>query len=369
MRILYDFQAFSIQKFGGISRYFTEILKRLKSNSELSIDIACVASSNRYLVDSSLLVKNFFEGLTFKGKGKLSEILNRMTLRDRLKKGEFDIFHPTYYYEMYHLSRSKRPFVITIHDMIHEKFLRDEPASAELIENKKILAQNAAHIIAVSETTKSDIVEAYGIGDEKISVIYHGNSLGDVDSVRSKSIAVNQNFILFVGSRSGYKNFDLLLEAFARLIRSHPDILLFCAGGGAFSADEMQKISLLNCMGRVVQRNASDEEMTLLYKNALYFVFPSKYEGFGIPVLEAFSQGCPVAASNCPALVEVCGDAAAYFDPNSVDSIHHTLCKMIESEQLRYRLSRLGTERERLFSWDVAALRTFDVYKKVLAEA
>ena len=369
MRILYDFQAFSIQEFGGISRYFTEILKHLKSHSELSIDIACVASSNHYLLESQLLVKNYFGNLTFKGKGKLSEILNRMMLRHRLKKGEYDIFHPTYYYEMYHLSLNKRPFVITIHDMIHEKLLRNEPASDELIENKKILAHKAAHIIAVSETTKSDIVEAYGIREEKISVIYHGSSLNVMDYANTKPPPLDQEFILFVGSRSGYKNFAFLLEAFARLKQSHPRILLFCAGGGAFSADEMQKISLVDCIGRVLQRNASDEEMALLYKHAMCFVFPSKYEGFGIPVLEAFSQGCPVAASNCPALVEVCGDAAAYFDPYSVDSIHQTLCKIIESEQLRYSLSKLGIERGRLFSWDLAASRTLDVYKKVLSEA
>lgn len=369
MRILFDFQAFSIQRFGGISRYFCEILERLKGNSALAIDIACVASSNHYLVNSSLLAKNYFERSTFRGKGKLSEILNRMTLKNRLRKGEFDLFHPTYYYEIYHLSRSERPFVITIHDMIHEKFLRNEPASAELIENKKMLAHNASHIIAVSETTKSDIIEAYGIGDEKISVIYHGNSLRDADSVMSKSLQANQNYVLFVGSRSGYKNFELLIEAFARLIQSHPNIMLFCAGGGDFSRSEIERMSLLNCMGRVVQRNVSDEEMLALYKNALYFVFPSKYEGFGIPVLEAFSQGCPVAASNCPALAEVCGDAAAYFDPYSVDSIYHTIRKMTESKQLRDELSNLGVERERVFSWDLAASKTLDVYSKVLSEA
>jgi len=278
-------------------------------------------------------------------------------------KGNYDIFHPTNY-DPYFLKINKKPFVITIHDMIHEKFPNYFANDQETARCKKELAYKCNHIIAVSENTKKDILYFYkDIKPEKISVIYHGNSLRKVDENYSKAEYLN-NYLLFIGDRIYYKNFELFITAVCKILIEH-DLYLICTGKN-FSSEEIKLFENNKISDRVKHNYVSDNKLYSLYQNAIAFIFPSLYEGFGIPVLESFAAGCPAILSNASSLPEVGGDAALYFDPNSRDDMNSAIEKVVTNSFLRDELILKGKKRLKLFDWENAALRTANVYRNLV---
>lgn len=141
---------------------------------------------------------------------------------------------------------------------------------------------------------------------------------------------------------------------------------LICAGGGKFSAQERREIGRRRLSDKIFQLEANDSVLAYLYSRAAAFVFPSLYEGFGIPILEAFVCGCPVLLSNRSSLPEVGGDAAAYFDPESVSSLVEKLTEILDDKGLADDMRTSGLNRLKLFSWENTALKTIETYKKVL---
>jgi glycosyltransferase involved in cell wall biosynthesis len=283
-----------------------------------------------------------------------------------VRKGAFDIFHPTYYDPRCVASLRGKPFVITIHDMIHELFPGDFPNSS-VPEGKKQLAMKARRIIAISETTKRDIVRLYGIDDAKIDVIYHGNSL-TLPADGPRPTCLPARYLLFVGNRGIYKNFRLCTEAFARLTPDDPLLSLVCVGG-PFSGPEVGLLQSLGIADKVKQMQVSDETLALAYQYALAFVFPSLYEGFGIPLLEAFSCECPVIASRASCFPEIAADAAEYFDPADTGSLLEAIKKVILVPGRAKELRELGRLRARSFTWEKTCLETLASYMRALGEA
>jgi glycosyltransferase involved in cell wall biosynthesis len=287
----------------------------------------------------------------------------------QLKAQDFDLFHPTYYdpYFLKHLG--KKPYILTIYDMIHEIF-RDTFDKNDLMRNwKKTLANNAQQIIAISDNTKKDIVKYLDIPEDKIQVIYLAESLSltknaDPSNVPS-SMRVPEKYLLFVGNRSGYKNFTFLLGALFPVLKKDENLHIICAGGGFFSASEKKLMRKMDVISRTHYYSADDATLPYLYKNAYSFVFPSLYEGFGIPVLEAFSCGCPTVLSNTSSLPEVGGDAALYFDPVDSASVTNIIEQILSDENLREDLITKGYSRSKLFSWEKTALMTKKVYEMV----
>lgn len=366
MKILFDHQTFTLQEYGGISRIYAELLMDSPLHPETETSVSILFSNNEYLSHlKKISYSNFLKNSKWQYKTSLMMKLNKMATIVNLRWGNFDVFHPTYY-DFYFLKYLKgRPFVVTFLDMIHEKFGHIYPELAnDRVTNtgKKLLLQSANKIIAISQSTKNDIVDIYGIDPGKIEVIYLGSSMPKA-KVDAPGILEN-NYILFVGNRGRYKNWSFFLESIANLLSG---LHVVCAGGGRFTEEEREEIEKLNLQGKVhYEPIKNDASLANLYVNALCFVFPSLYEGFGIPVLEAFSCGCPCVLSDRSSLPEVGGDAAIYFDPEDSSSINKAVSTLINDDMLRESLVQKGYERIKQFSWEKTRDQTYKLYASLL---
>ncbi|HSA14755.1 MAG TPA: glycosyltransferase family 1 protein [Spirochaetota bacterium] len=369
MIIRYDYQAFSMQNFGGISRYFTQIIRRIAALPGISVELNILFSHNHYLLELPEYSHiRWFENRTFPGQSKLLRIfktVNKLQNIMDLNKSNFHVYHPTYYNVEYLPFIDKRPFVLTVHDMIHDiypEFFRNQ----KITNQKKILMEKASKIIAVSESTRNDILRFYPEIEDKLEVVYHANSLDPEKNIKAAE-GLPEKYILFVGDRKIYKNFNFFIRNSAEFFNEDDSLSIVCAGGGSFSQSEIQLLKELNLINRVTHVPAkTDNELVNLYSNALLFVFPSVYEGFGIPILEAFACGCPVLASNASSLPEVGGNAVAYFNPHDSISFKDSFRSLMENSALRKSLKEKGLERLKNFSWEKTVDKTIAIYNSVL---
>jgi len=371
MKVLYDHQIFTIQIYGGISRYFIELMKKFENDNEVEYKLSLKYSNNYHLKElNRLIYKTFFESYSFKGKYRLLNllnILNKKVSKKYISMGDYDIFHPTYYDPYFLDYIGRKPFVLTIYDMIHEIYPEMFSLKDETSKRKKLLVQKATKIIAVSENTKKDIIRFFSIDTNKIEVIYCG-TLFDMNGSRNNKVDIDlpEKYILYVGNRGGYKNFNLFIKAIAPLLIKNNELKVVCVGGGKFKGIEEEKFKKLNIINKVFQYSVNDDILSHLYKKAIVFVFPSLYEGFGIPILEAFSCGCPVITSNTSSLPEVAGDAAIYFDPTNKLSISSSIQKVIYDSNLRNQLIYKGYQRVKEFTWEKTAEKTKKIYESIM---
>jgi glycosyltransferase involved in cell wall biosynthesis len=365
MRILYDHQIFSSQVYGGISRYFYELLRRFAGDDGIDFELALRYSDNSYLLDSGFArPKTFFRGRRFIGRTTLLEFCNGLRSRSSLLKREYDVFHPTYYNPYFLQHVGGKPYVVTVYDMVHELYPEMYPTNDRTREWKRQTLKHASKIIAISENTRQDVVRIYGLDEQKVEVIHLASSLQAADSAPVTPLPVK--YLLFVGQRLRYKNFPLFIRAAAPLMKRDRDLAIICAGGGGFSPEESALFDSFGIAGRVSQLSVPDEVLAALYGNARAFVFPSLYEGFGIPVLEAFTCGCPVVLAESGCFPEVAGDAALYFDPRDEGALRAVLERVVDDETMRDTLRSKGFSRGRAFSWDKTASVTKAVYESLL---
>lgn len=366
LKVLYDHQTFSLQKFGGISRYFYEVIKRIvKSENEVEIETSLLISNNYYLYGdlyfNHLRIPSI---LDIKGVKRMELVINKLVSIMRLKFNKFDVFHPTYYDPFFLKYLNGKPYVITVHDLTHE-ILKLPSANKKFLGQKRTSIEHASKIIAISESTKKDLIEIYNVDEQKIEVIYHGNSLNVPENIELGP-EYPKNFLLFVGARYTYKNFLRLITSLAPVLIENKDLYFICAGGDKFDVSEKELIKKLQISAKVKQYTIDDITLAKLYANAKMFIFPSYYEGFGIPLLEAFACNCPIACSNTSSLPEIAQNAAVYFDPYDENSIKDTITNLLENELIRKELAMKGQDRLKNFSWDKAANKTLDVYKSLI---
>lgn len=360
--ILYDSLIFDLQKHGGISRYFCEIISRLN----MPYDISVRYTENHYLAQSKISkhytpIPHFF----FKHFAQRYYHKNqRLTKRLLLETAPY-LFHPTYYNLSFLKYIGNNPFVVTVHDMTYERLPEYFSGAKATIQLKKEIITKANRIIAISENTKKDIVEILNIDPKKIDVIYHGTSIQA--PIRRHKLSLPNKYLLFVGDRTSYKNFQRLLEAFANIRKTTKDLYLVCTGK-PFSLDEQKQISELRVEAQTIQLSVNDENLNELYNRAALFVYPSLYEGFGIPILEAYACNCPVALSNASCFPEIAGNAGIYFNPYSVESMADTIVDVINNKDECSRLIAAGKERLKSYSWEKATQETEKTYRKVLNE-
>lgn len=367
MKIYYDYQICIGQKFGGISRYYYELMHYIEQLGLGKADMNCIGSVNKYF--ESYLGYNAYpkrEGLVGTGLFFIKDFLNRVQTFFKVQKG-YDIVHPTYYNSyLANYPKNGAKLVTTVYDMTHEKFTDMFSKRDPTIRQKKKMLFKADHIIAISESTKRDILQFYPeIPEEKISVIYIGSSFSCQKKVENNG-KFPEKYILFVGQRGGYKNFDTFFEAARQILDQYTGLSLVCIGGGAFSGEE--RIKMEGYLHRIVQIDASDDELTYAYSHALCFIFPSMYEGFGIPTLEAFTCGCPVVLSNTSSMPEVGGDAVEYFDPNDATEIASQINKVLLDENLREEMRQKGYKQLEKFDWKVITKQIIECYQKVMQE-
>lgn len=361
VKILFDFQGFR-QRFGGIPRYYYELIKGLH-NKDHKAELPLLFTQCEYILsDARFSGVNPIGFNSFRGRNRLNSLLTLISKeysKYLLNKKEFDIFHPTYY-DPYFLSKLKKPFVLTIHDFVHEKFIQYD---VDEIAKKKILIEKADHIIAISENTKSDIISYYAVPEEKISVIYHGYNMPNELEYKDNTFG---KYLLYVGSRHGYKNFDRFITAISPLLKEDKSLKLICTGS-SFTGSENQKFRSLDIAEQLLLISANEQELNSLYKNALLFVYPSLYEGFGLPILEAFANNCPICISNSSCFPEIAKDAALYFDPSDEHSIYKSVKAGIADLKSRERLIKAGKLRLLDFSWDKTVSETIEVYESLMS--
>lgn len=384
MKILFDSQIFKAQKYGGISRYFTELFKYFNHINGVDYELPIRDTENEYLKkikpfsEMNLFRNNLFKNFNFRLSRLLNKIIDRFDknsninrVKKILKEQNFDIFHPTYYSTYFLKYLKNKPFVLTVYDMIHEiypgYFILDR---GRTIKNKKKLILRANRIISISESTKNDIIRLYNIHEDKIKVIYLGNSLQSTKNIPKNIPKIPEKYILFVGARDGYKNFRFFVKSISKILMDDKNINLIVAGGYSgknnFSREENNLFIKLGIEKQIFQYSINDEILAYLYQNALCFVFPTLYEGFGIPVLEAFACDCPAVISNTSSLPEVGGEAVIYFDPLDGESISSSVEKVIYNKELRESLIIKGKEQLKKFSWEKTAQETLSLYRGIL---
>src|SRR6201999_3653680 len=208
----------------------------------------------------------------------------------------------------------------------------------------------------VSQSSRRDLLHFYDVDEDKTHVVHHGFSPLQLDSTRAETSGESRiPYLLYVGSRSEYKNFQLLLEAFSRS-GLDSDYRLMVVGGGEFSAAERARISSLGLAGRInLIPKANDATLADAYRNAALFVYPSLCEGFGFPPLEAMSLNCPVLVFRTSSLPEVCGDAAFYFDHSNPEDLAHAMVSTLGNAEGLNVKRQLGDRQVTLYDWKQTA--------------
>ncbi len=369
MRVLFDYQAFSMQRYGGVSRYVYELVSGIRErHPDITADFAGRFAQNEYLTRlGENHASSLFHSYQGRGRGTLvavADALNARACDRRLCAGGVDVVHPTYYHTTPRRRPGSPPVVLTVHDMIHELF-DDLPDGARLRALKRSAVGRADHIITASANTSKDLQRLLEVPPSKITVIHHGCSFRG-NEPGSQGLALPERFVLFVGSRLGYKNFSTLVQAASPLLKADPSVHLVCAGGGAFTKRERELFERNGIAGSVLQTPADDASLAAQYRRALVYVCPSVYEGFGLPLLEAMAFGCPAASSGASSLPEVGGDAVRYFDPMSPSEMSAVLGDLITDAGARAALGAAGRERSRHFSWEASVSAHLGVYRAAM---
>lgn len=350
---MYDHQVFAAQKYGGVSRLFYELIKHLADKKEIELFLFHGLHINRFPVWDFKEKAAFYFGKKIVSLPHISELLkpiNRVLFKTFAGK-PVDIFHPTGYSStVSHWEKS--PVVLTVYDMIPELFPQDFRDIESRLKNKRKCIERADKIITISQTTKQDLLRFYKVDEAKISVIYPGAPAEILEKNQCDPYKHDKPYILYVGTRKqGYKNFDHLLLAYAISKKIHDEFDLICFGGPSLSGAEEDTISILECLDNVFHISGNDRQLSRLYAGAAAFVYPSLYEGFGLPPLEAMAHGCPVVAGRVSTIREVLGDAAAYFDPGEPEIMASAMESVLFDETRRRELIERGKIQVKKYSW------------------
>lgn len=342
MHLVLDGIIYSLQRQGGISVYFNELLIRVAQRG-----IAATLTLECPTVQTAVQA----------GKGSVRHLPIPARLLERFRDCRITapaIFHSSYYRRP---SMRTCPTVVTVHDFIYERFARGPRQLVHSIQ-KMASIKAAQAIICVSETTRADLLHFIGTrGGQTVHVIPNGVS----DNYYPLQLpSSGTTYILYVGERRGYKNFSLVIEALEFL----PDLRIICVGGGAFRKEETGKWPegidrRVNHAGFV-----SDAELNALYNGALCLVYPSSYEGFGIPVLEAMKAGCPVVCTDCMAVREI-GEAALTIAEAAEPRAIAEAIEKLAVNAYRQTAIEMGIEIARRYSWQRTHDMTIDVYQSL----
>ncbi len=354
----------------GIGTYVRNILRELAQNDGgHTYVLLCRASDAEGIQAQSPRFETLVEAA-----GNYS-IREQVTIPVDLWRAHVDLFHAPHYVVS---PLTPKPYVVTIHDCIHLRFPQYLPNRAAHVYARAMMtlaARRATKILTVSHASKEDILHFLGVPADKVEVIYNGldqrlaaaPTPSEIERVRDRYMLTSP-FILYTGNIKPHKNVDRLIEAYAILRqRGHADVKLLIIG---------EEISRFPNLRRLVHRHqlhghvrffgfVPDATLSVLYRLASVFVFPSLYEGFGLPPLEAMASGVPVVTSNVSSLPEVVGDAALLIDPLDPAALAAAMGRVLDEPALRADLVRRGYERAQTFSWKRSVDRLRQVYTEL----
>jgi glycosyltransferase involved in cell wall biosynthesis len=333
LRILYDGEIYRAQVAGGINSYFASLIGRLPCSYRPTMLVAQSCGLSQP-VHPRLKIRSQQETNRNNSAGPegFYSRLNRRYLRTSTDSSRFDLAHPTYYQLVTgeDFSSYRCPLVLTVWDMIHELFADHMDPDAE------------------SKVCVTPLAPDF-----------------DMEFTEGPEIVPSRPYFLYVGSRSSYKNFDGLASSFARAASARPDMTL-CVVGAPFNEVELRLVSELKLMSHVENYGyVTNNHLTKLYRHSIALVYPSLYEGFGIPPLEAMMCETAVLASNVASIPEVVADAGLLFDPRSPDELINGLLLLFDSPSERERLIARGRERVKMFSWNTTATKTLEIYRSI----
>ena len=352
MKITYDNIIYSMQRAGGISAYWSELSSRL-INKSISVDFYGYPNKNIFMkyLDSKVQKET-----------SLSYKINRyLDFQKKLPHGS--IFHSSYY----RIANQKDVVnITTVHDFTYEYYRKGLARVVHSWQKNRAISKSDG-IICISENTKKDLLKFHpNISEEKIKVIYNGVSdsfykLDEPLELLDKAFKQlkNKKYLLYVGDRSSYKNFDIAVDTVNRI----DDCSLVIVGGSNLSENEKSHLGddFFHFQG------VSVEELNILYNNAFCLLYPSSYEGFGIPVTEAMRAGCPVMSTNLSSIPEVAGDAGLLVDKIEVEEFVKAILKL-ENKNFRDIIISKGFEQAKKFSWDKCFEETLEFYKEVVGK-
>ncbi|MFZ1768129.1 MAG: glycosyltransferase family 1 protein [Caldilinea sp.] len=291
-------------------------------------------------------------------------------LRQEARKSPM-LYHSPYYLMPY---RPGAPTLLTHYDLIPLHFPAYVPARARLLFRIMLwlALRTAQHVAAISEASRRDLLTSFHLSPDRVTTTplapdprFCPQSATSLAEVRD-AYALPESFVLYLGINKPHKNLVALLHAYAKLPTSAPPLVIAGAWDNRYPEAKQAAVTL-NLTSRVRFLGPIAEiDLPALYAAATVFVFPSRYEGFGLPVLEAMACGAPVACSNVSSLPEVAGDAALLFDPDDIVAIAQTLQRLLDEPSLRADLRDRGLAQAARFTWQRTAALTLDIYRKLL---
>jgi len=357
VKVFYDDQVFTWQPRGGVSRYFMELMKAYRTDDSYGVDVTTppLWTKNSHLVEAGMGRR--LPGLLARRK-EVHRAFN--LLRRRASKP--DLVHHTYYAGSYLRQHPARLRVVTVYDMIPERLPELFPRGNPHLD-KRTFVERADLVLCISEATRHDLVDIFGTPSAPVVVVPLGVDPGFRQGL-PLPFGLPDRYVLFVGDRVGYKDFDVLASAFTAT--EDLGVHLVAVGGGDWTDEERARLEQLGIGERSHQMTLREADLAGAYANALCFVFPSRYEGFGLPTLEAMASGCPTILPRSSSHPEVGGEAALYFPPGDDAALASLINQVIGDELLRTRLTWAGRQQASTFGWDLTAARTATAYASLL---
>lgn len=349
--IIIDGIIFSLQESGGISVYYNEIFKRLELKKvEIDYKFYLYNNNNKVIPKGEIFTSQLQQT-------RLS--INFERYLDFPLKEQSDIIFHSSYYRLPSTKNKNIKIITTVHDFTYEKFSPFLTRSIHHWQKKRAII-NSDIIICISDNTRNDLIKYIPQAAEKdIRVIYNGVS-DDFYKI-NKNLAPNKKFVLFVGARNGYKNFTSVVEA----LKNRDDIELKIIGGGPLNKKEKTLLND-NLNNRYIKLDyITNKDLNELYNHAYALIYPSLYEGFGIPVLEAMKAGCPVIAANSSSIPEIASDCALLLNSPNSKNIFQAL-EMLEDLDFKEELIKKGLIQSSLFSWDKMFFELHNVYRELI---
>ena len=361
MQLVFDHQVFSFQQHGGVSRYFCEVAERLAGYDDCAVTVLAPVYVNAYLakLPPSIVAGRHVAPIRY--TARLRVLLNSVLARGWLATARPDVVHETYF-SRFPVAPRRAACVVTVFDMIHERFPEYFSPNDSTPARKLAAVRRADRVICISESTRRDLLERVRVDPELVSVVHLAGA--PVPAVRPTRSIVDGPYVLYVGPRGAYKNFEGLLRAVAGSPALRAGVRIVAFGGGPLVAAERALVRELGLDERaVVQMSGDDAALDAAYTFAAAFVYPSRYEGFGIPPLEAMARGCPVVCAANSSLPEVVGDAAELCDADDPESIAAAIERVVGSPAHADALRARGRVRSAQFTWDRCARASYDVYR------
>lgn len=377
MKVGFDIDSLTI-KSGGIGRYAVNLInhisKILLNESQNEIFIFFYQSFNRNLI-------NTYPDLKFVNKytNIKSNVLRKgIFMPFSIRSFKMDLFHGLDHIGIPFIFKSKKcKYAVTIHDLITRIYPDKFTIKHRFVQNAllPLILRKADKIIAVSNSTKNDIIKFYPKYSHKIKVIYEGvepqffpRSNQEIEKTLTK-YNIDFKYFLFLGTVEPRKNIVRVVDAFIKLKQAgNVEQKLVITGRKGWLYNEiLEKINKSPfSQDMIFSGYIDDGDLPFLYSGADIFLYPSLYEGFGLPVLEAMACGTPIITSNLSSFPEVAGDAAILIDPMNIEEITYAIEKLWRDRDLREELQKKGLERAKLFSWEKAAKETLKLYEEIV---